>query len=87
MRRILLAGAGALIAGGLVVIYLLWWAPGPKPGPHDVMVQEGSSLGTVSRQLAKQGAIPGSARTYYVMARIFGSNDPIRPASSRSPRA
>jgi len=70
------AAAGVLLAA-LLTIYLLWWAPGPKPGPHAVIVQEGATLGSVSRQLAKAGAIPGSARTYYVMARLLGSGDPI----------
>ncbi|HEY6662681.1 MAG TPA: endolytic transglycosylase MltG, partial [Sphingomicrobium sp.] len=86
MRRRLLIGAGGLVLAGLLALWLLWWSPGPKPGPHDVMVQEGSSLGTVSRQLARQGAIPGSARTYYVMARLLGSSDPIQAGEFRIPR-
>ena len=86
MRRSLLIGAGGLLLAGLLALWFLWWSPGPKPGPHEVMVQEGSSLGTVSRQLARQGAIPGSARTYYVMARLFGSSDPIQAGEFRIPR-
>ena len=86
MRRSLLIGAGGLALAALLALWLLWWSPGPKPGPHEVMVQEGSSLGTVSRQLARQGAIPGSARTYYVMARLLGSSDPIQAGEFRIPR-
>ena len=86
MRRSLLIGAGGLLLAGLLALWFLWWSPGPKPGPHEVMVQEGSSLGTVSRQLARQGAIPGSARTYYVMARLLGSSDPIQAGEFRIPR-
>ncbi len=78
MTRFLLASVLALVVAALVVIYLFWWAPGPKAGPHDIIVKEGTTLGSVSRQLAKEGSIPGSARTYYVMARLFGSNDPIQ---------
>ncbi len=85
MRRTLV-GAGALIAAALLVVYFLWWAPGSKPGPHDVLVKEGTTLGAVSRQLAKQGAIPGTAKTFYVMARIFGSHDPIQAGEFRIPK-
>jgi UPF0755 protein len=81
-----LVGAGALIAAALLVVYFLWWAPGSKPGPHDVIVKEGTTLGAVSRQLAKQGAIPGTAKTFYVMARIFGSHDPIQAGEFRIPK-
>jgi UPF0755 protein len=63
----LVIGAGALVVAALLVIYFLWWAPGPKSGPHDIVVKEGTTLGSVSRQLAKEGAIPGTAKTFYVM--------------------
>jgi UPF0755 protein len=77
VKRILI-GAGALAAAALLVIYFLWWAPGPRPGPHDIIVKEGTTLGSLSRQLAKEGAVPGTARSFYVMARLFGSHDPIQ---------
>ena len=81
-----MAAAGGIILAALTIIWLLWWAPGPKPGPHAVMIQEGATLGSVSRQLAKQGAVPGTARTYYVMARLFGSNDPIQAGEFEIPK-
>ena len=77
MRRLLVVAAGLVLAA-LVALYLLWWGPGPKAGPQTISVQEGSSLGTVARKLEKAGAIPGTAETYYVMARVFGSDDPIQ---------
>jgi UPF0755 protein len=78
--------AGVLLAAALVLTYFFWWAPGPKVGPHDVIVKEGTTLRAVSRQLAKDGAIPGSARTFYAMARIFGSHDPVQAGEFRIPR-
>jgi len=78
--------AGALATAVLLVGYFLWWAPGPKAGPHDVIVKEGTTLGSVSRQLAKEGAIPGTAKTFYIMARIFGSHDPIQAGEFRIPK-
>jgi UPF0755 protein len=78
--------AAALAAAALLVLYFLWWAPGSKPGPHDVIVKEGTTLRAVSRQLAREGAIPGSARTFYVMSRIFGSRDPVQAGEFRIPK-
>jgi len=78
VKRGCLTLVGGAILVALVAMYMLWWGPGPKRGPHDVIVPEGSTLASVSRQLAKQGAIPGTAKTYYVMARVFGSSDPIQ---------
>ena len=85
MRRLLLVAAGLILAA-LLIIYFLWWATGPKPGPHTILVQEGSSLGSVSRKLEKAGAIPGTAKTYYAMARIFGSHDPIQAGEFSIPK-
>ena len=82
MRRTWVA-VGGIVAAALLIVYFLWWAPGPKAGPHDIIVKEGTTLGSISRQLAKQGAIPGSAKTFYVMARIFGSRDPIQAGEFR----
>jgi UPF0755 protein len=50
------------------------------------MVQEGSSLGSVARKLAKAGAIPGTAESYYVMARVLGSHDPIQAGEFEIPK-
>ena len=85
MRRPLVA-VGALVLAALIGLYLLWWGPGPKPGPHTIIIQEGSSLGTVARRLEKEGAIPGTARTYGVMARLLGSHDPIQAGEFEIPK-
>jgi len=85
VRRTWLA-VGAIAAAALLIVYFLWWAPGPKAGPHDVIVKEGTTLGSISRQLAKEGAIPGTAKTFYAMARIFGSHDPIQAGEFRIPK-
>jgi UPF0755 protein len=85
VRRILI-GAAVLAAAGLAIVYFLWWSPGPKPGPHEVTIKEGTTLGSLSRQLAAEGAIPGSAKTFYAMARMLGSHDPIQAGEFRIPR-
>jgi UPF0755 protein len=82
----LLIGAGGIVLAALLAIYALWWAPGSKPGPHTVIIKEGATVASVARQLAKEGAIPGTAQTYYVMARLLGSHDPIQAGEFRIPK-
>ena len=60
--------------------------PGPKPGPHAIVVPEGANLRTVAAQLEKAGAIPGSATSYRAMARLFGSSDPIQTGEFEIPK-
>jgi UPF0755 protein len=50
------------------------------------MIPEGSSIGSVARRLEKEGAIPGTAKTYYVMARLFASHDPIQAGEFQIPK-
>ena len=85
MRRLLLVAA-ALVVAALLAIYILWWGPGPRLGPHTVIIQEGASIGSVARKLEKEGAIPGTAKTYYLMARLFGSHDPIQAGEFAIPK-
>jgi UPF0755 protein len=85
VRRLLVLAAGLVLAA-LVALYLLWWGPGPRPGPHTIIVKEGASIASVARELERQGAIPGTARTYRVMARLLGSSDPIQAGEFESPR-
>ncbi|MFC7536852.1 endolytic transglycosylase MltG [Sphingomonas sp. GCM10030256] len=86
LKRALLIAAvfGSLLGAG--AYYLLWAAPGPKDGPHTVVVEEGSTLTKVAAQLERQGVIPGSARTYRLMARLFGSGDPVQAGEFEIPK-
>ena len=85
MRRSALA-VGAVVLAALIGLYFLWWGPGPKPGPHTIVIEEGSSLSSVARRLEKDGAIPGTARTYTVIARVLGSHDPIQAGEFGIPK-
>jgi len=85
VRRLTIVAAGLILAA-VVVIYALWWAPGPKAGPHTVVVEEGATLGSVARQLQKAGAIPGNSGTFYIMARLLGSSDPIQAGEFDIPK-
>ena len=85
MKRLLLILAALAILGGVVAYSTLWASAGPEKGPHSIIVEEGSSLGSVAGQLVKQGLVPGSARTYTMMARLFGSGDPIQAGEFEIP--
>ena len=84
-RAILIAVILGLLAGA-GTYWFLWAASGPKPGPHTIIVEEGSTLASVAQQLEQAGAIPGSATTYRAMARIFGSGDPVQAGEFEIPR-
>jgi UPF0755 protein len=82
---LLAGGGGAVLLAALAALYLLWWGPGPRDKPLTLVVAEGSTLGSVGRQLEREGAIPGTARTYRLMARLLGSGDPIQAGEFEIP--
>ncbi|MEO5611598.1 MAG: endolytic transglycosylase MltG [Sphingomicrobium sp.] len=85
MKKLVALGVLAFLAA-LVGTWILWWSPGPKPGPHHIVVEEGSSLASVTSQLEKDGAIPGSATTFRMMARLLGSGDPVQAGEFEIPK-
>jgi UPF0755 protein len=84
VRKLLGLAIVALIAA-IAAVGMLWWSAGPKPGPHRITVEEGSTLASVARQLEAQGAIPGNATTFRGMAKIFGSSDPVQAGEFEIP--
>lgn len=86
MKRLLLIFVVLAALAGAGGYWFLWASPGPKPGPHRLIVEEGSGLGKVADQLASIGAIPGTAQSYKAMARIFGSGDPIQAGEFEIPK-
>jgi UPF0755 protein len=77
-RKLILGLLLVALAIGAGTYVVLWKSAGPKPGPHTVIVEEGASLSKVAQQLVAAGAVPGTATTFRVMARIFGSADPVQ---------
>ena len=86
MKRwlLILVGAAALLALGSY--WALWASAGPAEGPHTVIVEEGSSLADVADELDTMGVIPGNARTFLGMARLFASDDPIQAGEFLIPK-
>ena len=85
MKKLLIGGAAAALLAALAALYRVWWGPGPSDKPHHLVVAEGSTLTSVARQLERDGAIPGSARTFRVMARLLGSGDPVQAGEFEIP--
>jgi len=86
MRKVgclgLLIGLAAIIAAFLVVQG--WSGSGPAQRTLNVQVAEGSSLASAARELEQAGAI-GSARRFRLLARVFGSDEPIKAGEYRIP--
>ena len=86
MKKLVLGLAALILLAGFGATTLLWWGSGPKPGPHILIVEEGSSVAKVAGQLAKLGAIPGSATTFRGFARLLGSGDPVQAGEFEIPK-
>lgn len=86
MRKVgcvgLLIGLCAVIAA--FVIVQGWGGSGPAPETLTVQVAEGSSLATAARQLEQAGAIRSAGR-FRMLARLFGSGEPIKAGEYRIP--
>jgi len=78
----LVIGLVALVAAFLVV--RSWGGGGPAPRTLTVQVAEGSSLSAAARELEAAGAI-GSASRFRMLARVFGSGEPIKAGEYRIP--
>ena len=86
LRRALLLVAVLGLLAGAAVYWLFWAASGPKAGPHTIVVKEGSTVGSVARQLEEMGAIPGNATSFRIFARLLGSSDPIQAGEFEIPK-
>ncbi len=86
MRKVgcfgLLIGLAALVAAFLVVQG--WGGSGPAPKTLTVQVAEGSSLAAAARELEQAGAIRSASR-FRLLARVFGSGEPIKAGEYRIP--
>ncbi len=80
LRKVVLAAilGGVLFVTAIAGFFIYGWnASGPAKAETAVIVEEGSSLSAVARQLEELGVI-GSADTFLTRAKILGSGDPIK---------
>jgi UPF0755 protein len=75
----------ALIAGAaLFLVVQGWGGAGPSAKPLTVVVPQGASLASTAAALERDGAIRSASR-FRLMARVFGSGEPIKAGEYRLP--
>ncbi len=85
LKRLILVVAALGLLVGAGGFWQLWLSPGPKAGPHRVLVKEGQTLRSIVSDMEENGVIPGTWETYLGMARLFGSSDPIQAGEFEIP--
>ena len=86
MRRIGCFGLAIalLVLGAAFFVVQSWGGSGPLARNTTVMVPAGATLRTAAGELEKAGVI-GDARRFLLLARLFGSDEPIRAGEYRVP--
>ncbi|HET9428018.1 MAG TPA: endolytic transglycosylase MltG [Allosphingosinicella sp.] len=74
---LLIVPALLIVAAG-VTTWLLWAGPGPTSQPTSLIVEQGSSVARVARQLEENKVIRGNATTFRAFARLLGAHAPIQ---------
>lgn len=75
---------GLLAIGALFFVVQSWTGAGPANKTLTVVVPEGASLASAARQLEAAGAIRSAGR-FRLLARAFGSGEPIKAGEYRLP--
>ena len=73
-----------LAGGGLFTVVQSWGGAGPSHKILSFTVPQGATLATAARDLERAGAI-GSAGRFRRLAKVFGSDDPIKAGEYRIP--
>jgi UPF0755 protein len=84
VRRLFFSALGAVVLGAVLLIWLLWFGGGASAGTT-VMVEEGATLTSLCPGLERKHLIPGNCTSYRIMARLFGSGDPIQAGEFEVP--
>ena len=84
-RLIALGGAVLLLVLGALFVTVPWYRPGPLAKDTPFIVPDGSSLGSVSNKLEREGMIR-SASSFRLRARLFGGGAPIKAGEFMLPK-
>ena len=86
MRKLGCFGLVAVVIAAIAGFVVLqgWGGAGPAPRTLTFQVPPGASLSSTARDLEKAGAI-ASADRFRLLARVFGSGDPIKAGEYRIP--
>lgn len=87
MRRIGCLGlvVGLLAIGALFLVIQSWGGAGPAERTLTVTVPQGASLAAAAEKLEEAGAIRSAGR-FRLLARVLGSDEPIRAGEYRIPK-
>jgi UPF0755 protein len=77
--------AALMLVAGAVAAVRSWGGAGPATRNISLVVPQGASLATTAGQLEKAGAIRSASR-FLLLARVFGSSDPIHAGEYRLPQ-
>ncbi len=83
MKPLVRAAALAVVAA-LLLTWAFWWRGGSNAEPVTLIVEQGSSVGSVARDLEKRGLI-GSADMFRGFARVLGGGDPVQAGEFEIP--
>ncbi|WP_299647125.1 endolytic transglycosylase MltG [Sphingomonas bacterium] len=86
MRKLGCVGLVAMLVAVIAGFVVLqgWGGAGPNPRTLTFQVPQGASLGSTARDLETAGAIESASR-FRLLARLFGSGDPIKAGEYRIP--
>ena len=85
MKRLQYVIAWLLLAA-MIVMWAFWIRAIPGDKTQRVIIAEGASLSSVAKQLDRADLIRGNATTFRVMAKLFGSSDPIQAGEFEIPK-
>ncbi len=85
MKRLQYVIAWLLLAA-MIVMWAFWIRAIPGNKTQRVTIAEGASLSSVAKQLDRADLIRGNATTFRVMAKLFGSSDPIQAGEFEIPK-
>lgn len=77
-RLLLILIPGLLVLAAGTTVWLLWAGPGPFSEPRTIIVEQGSSVARVARQLEQGGLIRGNATIFRGFARLLGDHAPVQ---------
>ena len=85
-RRLGCFGLIAALAAAVALFWVVhsWGGAGPNPRTLTFQVPQGATLTSTARDLERAGAI-SSARRFRLLAKLFGSGDPIKAGEYRIP--
>jgi UPF0755 protein len=85
LAKLVLLALVVAAAIGAWTYWSLWGGAGPSTEAKTIVVEQGSSVGSVAQQLSREGLIRADPVTYRRFARFLGSGDPVQAGEFEIP--